>query len=60
MSQQHLKNLNVLKQHVYAAIPQKVVDKLQNFFMNLFTTNRWILFDGFLADEEVVIFYYIF
>jgi hypothetical protein len=40
MSQQQLKNLNVLKQHVYAAIPQKVVDKIQNFFMNLFATNR--------------------
>jgi hypothetical protein len=40
MSQQHLKNLNILKQHVYAVIPQKLAEKIQDFSIKFFVTNR--------------------
>jgi len=45
-----------LKKHIYAVISQKVVEKIHDFFIKLFATNRWIRFDDVLLNEEAVIF----
>jgi hypothetical protein len=52
-----LKNFSIIKTHVVNALGERVLERIQSFFAQVFAENRWIRFDNDVPDNEIVILF---